>query len=61
MWQSIQTAPPDVDLELAVINQYGTHALAFPCRRTSEGWVKAESMEVLDVHPTHWRPWPDTD
>ena len=33
MWQSIPSAPFDRDLELAVIDDDGTHALVFPCRR----------------------------
>jgi hypothetical protein len=33
MWQSIATAPYDVDLELAVIDQEGAHGLVFACQR----------------------------
>jgi predicted metal-binding transcription factor (methanogenesis marker protein 9) len=57
MWESIATAPFDRDLELAVIDKDGTHALVFPCRRTRGGWVKAGTLERLDVSPTHWREW----
>ncbi len=32
-WQPIASAPFDRDIELAVIDYYGVHALAFPCRR----------------------------
>jgi hypothetical protein len=57
MWDQISTAPFDRDLEVAVIDSDGTHALAFPCRRTPHGWIKAETKETIEVHPTHWRDW----
>jgi hypothetical protein len=57
MWQPIATAPFDRDLELAVIDKDGTHALVFACRRVANGWVNAETMREIDVHPTHWREW----
>jgi hypothetical protein len=57
MWQPITTAPFDCDLELAVIDADGPHALVFPCRRILGGWVKAETRSRIDVHPTHWRLW----
>jgi hypothetical protein len=56
-WESVSTAPFDYDLELAVINFDGTHALVFPCRRSVGGWVKAETRARIDVQPTHWRHW----
>jgi hypothetical protein len=58
-WQRIATAPFDRALELAVIDYDGTHALVFPCRHVLRGWIKAETNEPLDVHPTHWREWDD--
>ena len=57
MWQSIFTAPFDRDLEVAVFDHDGPHALVFPCRRALEGWIKVETEERIDVRPTHWRPW----
>lgn len=57
MWQRISTAPFDRDLELAVIDGDGPHALVFACRRIPDGWTNAETRERLDVHPTHWRDW----
>jgi hypothetical protein len=57
MWQPISTAPFDRDLELAVIDGDGPHALVFACRRILDGWMKAETRERLEVHPTHWREW----
>jgi hypothetical protein len=55
-WQTTATAPSDRDLELAVIDIDGVHALVFPCRRVLHGWVKAKDSPV-NVHPTHWREW----
>ncbi len=56
-WEPVSIAPFDRDLELAVINYYGVHALAFACRRILGGWIKAETKERIDVRPTHWREW----
>ena len=56
-WQSISSAPFTRDLELAVIDRDGTHALAFPCQRALCGWINAETKKLLDVRPTHWREW----
>ena len=61
MWQSIPSAPFDRDLELAVIDDDGTHALVFPCRRIAGGWVKVATRERLDINPTHWREWRGQD
>ena len=58
-WQPISTAPFDRDLELAVINYGGVHALVFPCRRILTGWVKSGTQEQVNVRPTHWREWED--
>lgn len=57
MWENISTAPFDSDLELAVLDTDGPHALVFPCRRILNGWMNAETKERLDVRPTHWRRW----
>lgn len=57
MWKPIQTAPYDRDLELAVIDRDGPHALVFPCRRVIDGWIKAQTKEWIDLQPTHWREW----
>ena len=56
-WQSISTAPFDRDLQLAVINVGGIHALVFPCRRVLHGWIKTGTNELVVVRPTHWREW----
>jgi hypothetical protein len=57
MWEDVSSAPFDRDLELAVIDDDGLHALVFPCRRIQSGWIKVETRERLDVRPTHWRQW----
>jgi hypothetical protein len=57
-WQSVLVpAPFDVDIELAVLDREGAHALVFPCRRILGGWVNATSKKRLDLAPTHWREW----
>jgi hypothetical protein len=57
MWQPISTAPFDRDLELAVLDRQGPHALVFPCRRILEGWINSQTGARIDVQPTHWRNW----
>jgi hypothetical protein len=57
MWENISGAPFDQDLELAVIDYDGPHALVFPCRRVLGGWTDAKTGWQIDVHPTHWQPW----
>jgi hypothetical protein len=57
MWQPAETAPFDSELELAVLDKDGAHALVFPCRRILDGWMNAATKQRLDVRPTHWRIW----
>jgi hypothetical protein len=57
-WNPIDTAPHDCDVELAVIDGEGAHALSFPCRRIEGGWIDVESKKRLYcIRPTHWRDW----
>jgi hypothetical protein len=56
-WQPIKIAPFDRELELAVMEAGEVHALVFPCRRVVGGWSNSGTNERLQVHPTHWRPW----
>jgi hypothetical protein len=58
-WLPIATAPSGRDLEIAVIDEEGAHALIFPCRRSEDGWVNAVTKERmrLELSPTHWREW----
>jgi hypothetical protein len=57
MWQSISTAPFDRDLELAVLDEDGVHALVFPCRRILDGWENSQTNARIEIRPTHWRDW----
>jgi hypothetical protein len=57
MWHVISTAPFDRDLELALIDATGVHAILCPCRRVLGGWIKAKMKTPINVHPTHWRDW----
>jgi hypothetical protein len=57
MWQPISSAPYNLDLELAFIDEDGPHALVFPCRRVLDGWINAETNWRINVYPTHWREW----
>jgi hypothetical protein len=57
MWHEISGAPFNRDLELAVIDTKGVHAIAFPCRRVLGGWVKADTQRRIEPRPTHWREW----
>jgi len=56
-WQPASSAPFDRDLELAVIDRTGTHALVFRCRRAQAGWINARTGRRVDIDPTHWREW----
>jgi hypothetical protein len=57
LWQPAASAPFDRDLELAVIDRMGTHALVFRCRRAQTGWINARTGRRVDIDPTHWRDW----
>ena len=57
LWQSIETAPPDRDIELAVIEAGETHKLAGFARRTAAGWNNTATGKIIDIRPTHWRNW----
>ena len=57
MWNPIASAPFGRNLELAVIDEDGLHALVFPCRKAQEGWRDAVTGVRVDIRPTHWRDW----
>jgi hypothetical protein len=58
VWREITSAPFDRDLELAVIDEQGTHAVVFACRRIVSGWINAETRQKLPMlEPSHWREW----
>jgi hypothetical protein len=56
-WEPIASAPFGRELELAVLDDDGAHALAFACRRAADGWIDARTRHQIDVRPTHWREW----
>lgn len=58
-WQPIEHAPFDRDLQLSVI-EVDVHALVFPCRRTSMGWMNSSGKRV-EVSPSHWRNWEEVE
>ncbi|MER8375697.1 hypothetical protein [Mesorhizobium sp. M1409] len=57
MWEPISNAPFGRDLELAVFDDEGEHALVFPCTKGREGWKNAATGVRVDIRPTHWRDW----
>ncbi len=58
-WQPAASAPFDRDLELAVVDGDGIHALVFPCRRVGNGWIASRTGRPIEAPPTHWREWMD--
>lgn len=58
-WLPAISAPFDRDLELAVIDYSGTHALVFPCRRILGAWINTQTKRRIEIEPTHWREWND--
>lgn len=57
MWKPILSAPFGPDLELAVLDEDGEHALVFPCIKGRQGWTNAATGVRVDIRPTHWRYW----
>jgi hypothetical protein len=56
-WKSIETAPLDRDVRLAVIDGHGKpYMLPKPCRRIASGWVSSSKGTPLVVTPVKWRP-----
>jgi hypothetical protein len=62
MWHfitSISSVPIGRRVLLAVIDEDGLHAVDFPCCRDENCWMHAETKVKVDLHPTHWREWPE--
>ena len=57
MWKPILSAPFGPDLELAVLDEDGEHAIVFPCIKGRQGWTNAATGVRVDIRPTHWRYW----
>jgi hypothetical protein len=60
-WNNIANAPIDRDVQLWVVDRFGSRALHFPCRMTASGWMNSKMKVVLasGVRPTYWRDWPE--
>lgn len=56
-WHPVSASPPDLPLQLCVIDPQGIHVLRFPCRRTQAGWVNAVTNSQVLFSATHWREW----
>jgi hypothetical protein len=56
-WNTIDTAPANIELELSIFADGEYHALVFPCRRDGSGWREVGTNRLFDLKPTHWRPW----
>jgi hypothetical protein len=56
-WKPIFSAPFDRNLQIAVIDRGGEHALVFPCRQTEVGWIDTATKRSVPVSPSHWREW----
>ncbi len=54
---SFDAVPDDCDLVVAVLDKGGLHALEFRCRRKEGCWINAETGNLIEVRPTHWRRW----
>lgn len=57
MWNPVTNAPYGRDLQLAVIDDDGVHALVFACQREFAGWRSVVTGAHVDIRPTHWRVW----
>jgi hypothetical protein len=56
-WKDIVSLPSGWDLEVAVIDKAGVHAIAFPCRYRDGVWINANTRKAIEISPTHWREW----
>jgi hypothetical protein len=58
-WNSIESAPLDVDIALQVTDGRGApYTLQWPCRLTSTGWINSRKGNPIEVAPVRWRPYP---
>ena len=48
-WKSIETAPPDVALQVRVSDGASDYLLPYPCKLTPAGWVNAMTGSPLAV------------
>ena len=49
------------ELEVCVIDYDGiVHALVYPCHKSGTEWVDASNKKHIDIQPTHWRTWTES-
>jgi hypothetical protein len=60
-WQPISTAPLERLIKVATLNREGYHPFVYPVRRTADGWVSEATKGLVDINPTHWSDWTDSD
>jgi hypothetical protein len=56
-WLPVSIAPPNVDLEVCVIDEGGIHVLVYPVHKRGAYWVDASTKKHIHIEPTHWRKW----
>ena len=59
-WTSIETAPPDVALQVRVSDGSSDYLLPYPCKLTPAGWVNALTGSPLAVRPICWKLYVET-
>jgi hypothetical protein len=61
-WLPISISPPDGDLEVCVMDYDGlVLALDYPCHRNGADWIDASNKRRIDIQPTHWRKWTESN
>jgi len=59
-WTSIETAPPDVALQVRVSDGSSDYLLPYPCKLMPAGWVNAATGSPLAVRATYWKLFVET-
>ena len=60
-WNGVDTAPPEMPLQVLVNDGAGDdYLLPYPCKLTPEGWVNAATGSPLQVRPTYWKVYLET-
>jgi hypothetical protein len=60
-WHTIDTASPDVAVQVRVTDAAGDqYVLPYPCKLTAGGWVNAVTGAPLSVRPTYWKLYVET-